>query len=327
MGQTYYDSTLTDEQIQAALDAIDGLIVPANNGKALAVSGGKLVARSVTWGGSSPVLEPLSVTDNGDYAPGAGVDGFSSVHVAVPASQPNLQAKTATQNGVVTPDTGYDGLSSVTVNVSGGGEISLPTGYTRAEYIRSDGAGGINTGVTANQDTVILLDFKVTARKYWTGIAGIIEGSDERLGLVWFGETAEGNNRNTARIFYDSQVSTNEVVTSSPVASDATRCRIGRVSALGANSKTFDAATFQTTSNIYLFGMNNMPSGEIGWTSTAGVIIYRCKIYQGETLVADLIPCTDPNNAIGMYDIVRETFCGLVGANVLSAGYHYEWAD
>lgn len=30
-----------------------------------------------------PVLEPLTVTDNGDYTPGAGVDGFSSVSVKV----------------------------------------------------------------------------------------------------------------------------------------------------------------------------------------------------------------------------------------------------
>lgn len=207
------------------------------------------------------------------------------------------------------------------------GDISLPSGYTRLNYVRSNGEGGINTGLKANQDTVILLDFKVTYRQYWTGIAGIIEGDDKRLGLVWFGYASEGNNQNAARIYYGAQTSTNEIVTSSPYDNWVTRCRIGITSALGDNTKTFDDAAFQTTGNIYLFGMNNMPSGNIGWTADAGVFIYRCKIYQGETLVADLIPCTDPNNTIGMYDIVRETFCGRVGSNVLTIGYLYEWKD
>lgn len=42
-----------------------------------------------------PVLEPLSVTDNGDYTPGAGVDGFSRVSVNVP-SKTSLAGATLT---------------------------------------------------------------------------------------------------------------------------------------------------------------------------------------------------------------------------------------
>lgn len=82
MAETYYDSTLTDAEIQQVLDAIHNLLTPSNNGKALAISGGALTARSVTWGGV------------------------------------NYQTKTVTpgaEQQVVTADSGFDGLSSVTV--------------------------------------------------------------------------------------------------------------------------------------------------------------------------------------------------------------------
>lgn len=68
---------------------------------------------------TQPDLETLTVTENGNYLPSSGKDGFSEVSVNVPASSdPVLQEKLVTSNGIVTPDSGYDGLSKVTVNVN-----------------------------------------------------------------------------------------------------------------------------------------------------------------------------------------------------------------
>lgn len=86
MANTYYDSQLTAAEIEAALEAIDGVIVPANNGKVLAINNGKFEARSVQWGGGSSVIQPLSVTANGTYNAPSGVDGYSPVTVNVPSS-------------------------------------------------------------------------------------------------------------------------------------------------------------------------------------------------------------------------------------------------
>lgn len=83
MANTYYDSQLTAAEIEAALEAIDGVIVPANNGKVLAINNGKIEARSVQWGGGAPVVQPLSVTQNGTYNPPSGVDGYAPVTVNV----------------------------------------------------------------------------------------------------------------------------------------------------------------------------------------------------------------------------------------------------
>ena len=121
MANTYYDSQLTAEEIEEVLEAINGILNPANNGKVLAISNGKFEARSVQWGGGEAVLEPLSVTANGDYTPEAGVDGFDEVHVAVPSSSPTIQSLSVTQNGTYTAPSGVDGYSPVTVNVPSGG--------------------------------------------------------------------------------------------------------------------------------------------------------------------------------------------------------------
>lgn len=83
MANTYYDSQLTAEEIESVLEAINGILNPANNGKVLAISNGRLEAQSVQWGGGSPVIEPLSITQNGTYTAPSGVDGYSPVTVNV----------------------------------------------------------------------------------------------------------------------------------------------------------------------------------------------------------------------------------------------------
>lgn len=64
-------------------------------------------------------LTGLSVTSNGDYTPPAGYDGFDEVNVNVPQSAARLTGLTATANGDYTPPAGYDGFDEVNVNVPG----------------------------------------------------------------------------------------------------------------------------------------------------------------------------------------------------------------
>ena len=132
MANTYYSSTLDDSEIEAALEAIDGVISASNDGKILCIEDGKIKAKSASELGDV-TLESLSVTANGDYTPGAGVDGYDEVHVAVPNSYAAGDEGKVVKNGSlvaqaarasqITQNGTYDTTenNSVTVNVSGGG--------------------------------------------------------------------------------------------------------------------------------------------------------------------------------------------------------------
>lgn len=81
---------------------------------------------AISGGSSTPVINSLSVTENGTYTAPTGVDGYSPITVNVPSSSPSLGTKSITENGTYNASSdSLDGYSSVTVNVPQG---STPTG-------------------------------------------------------------------------------------------------------------------------------------------------------------------------------------------------------
>lgn len=68
-------------------------------------------------GGGGAVTEPLSVSVNGTYYPGQGVDGFSVVEVSVPSTSFVTEPLSVSQNGEYYPEQGVDGFSYVSVTV------------------------------------------------------------------------------------------------------------------------------------------------------------------------------------------------------------------
>ena len=132
MANTYYDSELTAEEIEEVLEAINGILTPANNGKVLAISNGRFEARSVQWGGGGAVVQPLSVTQNGIYNPPSGVDGYAPVTVNVSGGGGSSNIL----SGILTPNAG----------IGNNGDIYLQ--YAEA-YLFGDGTCYIDTGISS----------------------------------------------------------------------------------------------------------------------------------------------------------------------------------
>ena len=79
------------------------------------------------------VLEPLHTEENGVFAPPAGVNGFSSVEVAVPIPPaPVLTTLSVSENGTYTPEQGVDGFSEVEVDVDNRIRIEADAKYALA---------------------------------------------------------------------------------------------------------------------------------------------------------------------------------------------------
>ena len=84
------------------------------------------------------------ITENGT---GIDVSGYASVDVAVPSSQPVINPLSVTQNGEYTAPSGVDGYSPVTVNVSGGG------GTDRLVLLKEQDVGTISYSSTSGGST------------------------------------------------------------------------------------------------------------------------------------------------------------------------------
>lgn len=126
---TPFPSQMTGAQIENALNKVNGLIAAVNNGKILCVDNGSLAAKSAIeiQGGT---IDSLNITANGTYNHAA-LGGYSPVVVNVPTSGVMTQLS-VTANGVYTPSAGVDGFNSVNVNVPAGSVNAMA--IIRAHY-------------------------------------------------------------------------------------------------------------------------------------------------------------------------------------------------
>lgn len=73
-----------------------------------------------------PVVEEITITENGKYSAPSGIDGFSKVVVDIPETvcpTPVIEALTINYNGTYTAPSGIDGYSPITVSVEGSGDM------------------------------------------------------------------------------------------------------------------------------------------------------------------------------------------------------------
>lgn len=173
MANEYYDSQLTDAQIEAVLEAIYGLIQNANNGKVVAIENATLAAKSV-MDYLNISLGSKTITQNGTYDPGDdNLDGYDSVTVNVSVS-PTLQSKNVTPSAsqqTVQPDSGYDGLSAVIV----AGDVDLVAGNIKKNVEIFGVTGSYEGSAHPNlQAKTVTQNGTVTADAGYDGLSSVI---------------------------------------------------------------------------------------------------------------------------------------------------------
>lgn len=178
----------------------------------------------------------------------------------------------------------------------------LPDGYTQLEYIQSNGgAHYIDTGFKPNQNTGIIAKFQLLSLT--DNQAPIFSRTSRNVDS--FGVFVDSNFKWTAD--YGTLRYTNSSISAQTLISLNFNKNVVK---FNNDSHTFDAQTFQCSSNLTIFGMNT--GGTVA--NNARMNFYSCEIYDNGTLIRSFIPCKNPFGIIGLYDIVNSKFYANVGS-------------
>lgn len=190
------------------------------------------------------------------------------------------------------------------------GTSELPEGYTELEYIQSTGTEYVDTGLKPNQDSRAVAD--VQFMSFPSGHSAIF-GSYDSVNQWW------------AYYRYDQSQyrAVNGGTTQKSVAyADPTlRATLDLQNGLyrvNDTEVTWSQDEFSIDSSVYLFALNRQ-GGSMQYPASCRM--YSCKIYDNGTLVRDYVPCLNPSNEVGLYDIVNGVFYGNAGSGEFIAGY------
>lgn len=193
--------------------------------------------------------------------------------------------------------------------------MSLPSGYTRLEYIQSNGAQYINAGLQVSSKTRVVCtisNWPKTAKS--TSIFGCraSTGANDRFVIL-----CSESSKTYRTDFYNSNVDVTNAVSieDAPVTIDKNR-NVTTFSNMSA-SITNTSGTFSSTCDLYIFACN---TGGTAGAFTNGVKLYSMQIYTDDTLMRDYIPCKNANGVVGLWDDVWSVFYPNSGSGNFTAG-------
>lgn len=190
----------------------------------------------------------------------------------------------------------------------------LPVGYTEVQYIENTDYASLEINYHPNQDTRIIAEMQATSgneniygRFFGSGHWNCEDGTHGwqfdyeenptgQLHISWGARCGW----NTYNVYGDYNVHTydwnkNEFYIDNTLVASA----------------TYQNFTCETNLGIFaqILGTGEPPSinGD-GYKEYLRGKLYDFKIYDDGTLVADLVPCVDPNNVAGVYDIINNVF-------------------
>ena len=176
----------------------------------------------------------------------------------------------------------------------------LPSGYTELAYIQSSGTQYIDSGLKPNQNMRVVVKLSTSETGSHTVFGADFSWTDDGFALG-VGFTHYG--KETGTISGLNNGSPHEVDFNKNI-----------ISMDGSTVLTMGASTFSVPHNLALFA-NNRAGGIQEKTTMA---LYYCRIFDGDTLLRDYIPCINASGAVGLYDLVGRQFYGNAGAGAFT---------
>jgi hypothetical protein len=186
------------------------------------------------------------------------------------------------------------------------GGVSLPAGYTKIEYLESDGTQFIDTGFKPNQNSRIKLDIQVTKSATSFLFGARVNSSANSASNSFSMPQISGT---SLRMDYGSK---NTSIAISPLQRldiDVNK----NVVTINGNVTTVPSQTFQSQYSLYLLSVNT--AGTLYPTQTTARI-YSCQIYDNGTLVRDFIPAMNASGKAGLYDLKNGVWYALLKPQV-----------
>lgn len=181
----------------------------------------------------------------------------------------------------------------------------LPYAYQQVEYIESTGTQYIDTNYSPNVNTVLQTEIQYTVNlatapntEYLNGLTGTVSPNNSRF--------AYGYSRNVHYVYFYigiSNVNINTVVAADMnkhkfiIRADGSWQIDNKIGSQNINE-------FSSQGTLYIFARN-----QDGVNKPSPLKLYSYKLYEGDELIKDLIPCYRKSDGeIGLYDIVNDVF-------------------
>ena len=179
---------------------------------------------------------------------------------------------------------------------------SLPTGYTRLQYVKTDSNAWVNTGILGdNNDLSFTVDFMTESYISGAGIFGNYISENHQGWRFSLGG-------NSGRMWLNSNNKFSNACT--PTYYSVPKDRI----TFNINKQTYSSIYGSGNCNTATGTVNNDPiclgnrSVNNPEEKDVGLRIYGFKIKDGDTTVIDYLPCLNSNNVPGFYDFVTNAF-------------------
>lgn len=186
--------------------------------------------------------------------------------------------------------------------------VNLPSGYRQAEYIQSSGTQFVDSGVIPTTNTKVEADIDfLSGNTTYNCVFGVGQTGSNQFVVYRLSASAMVGQVYSTKTYNSSGVT----ITGRHKVSLSNSQFV-----YGTFSTAVTAESFTYTYPIFLFALNSVGSA----TLHAHQKLYSCKIYNGNTLIRNFIPCINPSGVVGLYDIVNAKFYGNSGTGVFTAG-------